>query len=115
MYGTLAKNVSVIPQLPGPQNHLKIPQNHSHKAQNYKHFLGAHFLIFSPKLKILDRTLTGVGFVLLQLRACSYSRTTHTTAYNLERVLLFKDYVHYSLQLRVCALIQGLRTLQLTT
>ena len=35
---SFAKNLSVIPQLLGPQNCLRMPQNHSQKAQNVKTF-----------------------------------------------------------------------------
>ena len=35
-YNVLAKNLSEIPQLLGPQNCLRMPQNHSQKAQNLK-------------------------------------------------------------------------------
>ena len=35
-YSVLAKNLSAIPQLLGPQNCLRMPQNHSQKAQNSK-------------------------------------------------------------------------------
>ena len=33
-YNVLAKNLSAIPQLLGPQNCLRVPQNHSQKAQH---------------------------------------------------------------------------------
>ena len=72
-YSVLAKNLSAIPQLLGPQNCLRMPQNHS-KIQ--KHSGGAcpqtplencglwvqppSTITFPPKPKILDRTLEGV-------------------------------------------------------
>ena len=39
-YSVLAKSLSAIPQLLGPQNCLRMPQNHSQKAQNSKKFWG---------------------------------------------------------------------------
>ena len=77
-YNVLAKNLSVISQLLGPQNCLRMPQNHSQKAQNSKKIPGGGhaprpplkncglwlqppftitFNIFPPPKKILDRTL----------------------------------------------------------
>ena len=41
-YNVLAKNLSAISQLLGPQNCLRMPRNHSQKAENSKNILGGH-------------------------------------------------------------------------
>ena len=76
----LAKNLSAIPQLLGPQNCLRMPQNYSQKAQSSKFLWGMppnhprelqpmaatlihyHFQHLPPQTKILDRTLTIPSF-----------------------------------------------------